>query len=701
MEQEQEQNQIKSITSRAREYFVHKETNSTEKGKQVIYACSLCNKLINGTKPSNLISHMKCVHNDIYKTKIEIKGTSYAVKCLELLQNCVEKVTINKEPFRNILKSAFQKLIAKKVCKLNAAGHALNLSNKNLPDVKSHLKATANKIRDRISSEVKGRMISVMVDIASKHSLSVLGISIQYIKDGSHVIRTIGLIELKERHTADYIADLIHSCLLSYQVEISQIVSLTTDNAANMGATVKRLNEIFEQSEDEDESCETEEFIPDNLNVIHISDECYEEELYEVLHESDDADKELLNDLIDDSDEHTDLLNQLVSDFKRKYTTSLIYVNGVSCAAHTLQLAVKEAINSLNDGGRNFLALCRAIGKFIRLPNTKCIIVGQANLKYKWVRPDVTTRWSSTYLMLADLLECENVVTFFAKSEKQFALLLKKWDVLRELVDVLAVPYNATIALQQPHYTLSDFYGKWILMSIKLIKFTKEEIRHTEIASKLLKTLEKRKGQLLDNPAMICAVILDPRYSSEIDHAEKIRLAKLTLSNLWERYNLKMTVSEEHEHNENDREVEGGDGEDDISLLNSYFAQKGLRQSVLEPKPNRDASKRNIDIGMLLDKFLNDIAGSFLRCDQSVMKFWQAKQNDYPELFELSMVLNGIPPTQATVERLFSIFGFLYNSWRNQLSPELLEDMILIITNEDLFKIINKEDKEAVHSGIN
>lgn len=295
-------------------------------------------------------------------------------------------------------------------------------------------------------------------------------------------------------------------------------------------------------------------------------------------------------------------------------------------------------------------------------------------------------------------MECKNTVTFFAKREKQFALLLKKWDVLQELVVILAIPYNVTIALQQPEYTLSDFYGKWILMSMKLVKFTKSSTHRTDIASKLLKTLEKRKGQLLDNPAMICAVILDPRYSSEIDNADKIRLAKLTLSNLWERYNVNMTDPEQNKPNEYDRVELCNNSDDDVSLLNSYFTQKGLRQSDLEPIRNSDASKGNIDIPMLLDKFLTDITGGFLRCDQSVLKFWQNKQNDYPELYELSMILNGIPPTQATVERLFSIFGFLYNNWRNQLSPVLLEDIILIITNEDLFRIINKEDLEAVDS---
>lgn len=298
-------NKIKpTIVSRVLKYF----TPVTNQKDQ--YMCNFCGKNINGKQPSNLTTHLKRSHKDIYDTKICI-NKNYAAKRLKLLQLCVEKVTINKEPFKNILKSAFQKLIAKKLDKLNAAGHSLNLTDKNLPEVKNHIRETASKIRDCIASEVKGRMISVMVDIASKFSRSVLGISIQYIKDGKHTIRTIVLIELTERHNADYIAELIYECLLSYKIEISQVVSLTTDNAANMLATVKRLNEIFESSdsnqeeeEEEEEPLDKEEFIPDNLNAIEIPDESYEDELYQVLHQADAQDQEVLNDLIDDSDEH-------------------------------------------------------------------------------------------------------------------------------------------------------------------------------------------------------------------------------------------------------------------------------------------------------------------------------------------------------------------------------------------------------------
>lgn len=134
----------------------------------------------------------------------------------------------------------------------------------------------------------------------------------------------------------------------------------------------------------------------------------------------------------------------------------------------------------------------------------------------------------------------------------------------------------------------------------------------------------------------------------------------------------------------------------DMDLLNSYFSQKGLRQSPLESHEslnnNYGMIENDNDIPKLVDKYLEDIAGGFSPCNESIFEIWQKKREQYPELYELSMIIYSIPPTQTTVERLFSIFGFLYNDFRNQLSQDLLEDMILIITNEDLFHSINRED---------
>lgn len=370
-----------SLISRARHFFALESDGSS------MYKCLLCNQIKSGKQLTNLVTHLKSMHKDEYSNNVCNPEKSYAVKRLQLLQNCVEKVTINKEPFQNILKSAFQKLIQRKLNKLNFAGHNLNLSDPNLPSVKNHIKETATKIRERIKCEVKNEMVSVMVDIASKNSRSVLGISIQYILNDTHVIRTIGLVELKESHTADYIADLIYECLQSYQIDLIQVISLTTDNAANMGATIKRLNELCEESaEKQTETFENDD--PDNFDILFISDEVYEQELHNVLHETDETDQILLDTLLNENDEDAELLPSVVDGFKRKHPPSLIYVNRVSCAAHTLQLAVKDALNMLESNGKDFLDLCRAVGKYLRLANTKCAIINNG-LKYKYIRPDV------------------------------------------------------------------------------------------------------------------------------------------------------------------------------------------------------------------------------------------------------------------------------------------------------------------------
>lgn len=403
------QNNIESTqTARALKFF------TVESEAKKLYKCVICEKVRSAAaNKSNLVSHMKSIHTDVYNEKI-CSTKNFAVKRLQLLQCCVEKTTINKEPFRNILKSAFQKLIAKKLNKLHASGYGLNLTSKDLHPVKNHIKDTAKKIRDYILSEVEGRMISVMIDIATKNSRSVLGTSIQYKIDGSTVIRTIGLIELTESHTAEYIAEELIKCLESYKIKLTQIISITTDNAANMAATIKRLNEACEESVEENVNTEKPDVSEDT--ILFISDENFEQELHDVLHETDATDQEVLDSLLDENEEFAELLSSLVTDFSRKYTTTLVHVNGVSCAAHTLQLAVNDGLKSLNLGDKSFISLCRRVGKFIRLNSTKCAIK-KCGIKYKWIRPDVITRWGSTYLMV-----CIKYVSIFRLKNTSFCL---------------------------------------------------------------------------------------------------------------------------------------------------------------------------------------------------------------------------------------------------------------------------------------
>lgn len=161
---------------------------------------------------------------------------------MKLLQICVKKTTIDHEPFASILKESFQELISNKLQKLAEAGITLNLRNKNLTVVKDHLHSTANKIRNKIENEMKCRLVSLMVDGASKHNRSVLGISSQYILNGQLKIRMLALKELTESHTGDYLGSVVRNCFEHYNCDISQAIAITTDNAANMVKMTRDLN---------------------------------------------------------------------------------------------------------------------------------------------------------------------------------------------------------------------------------------------------------------------------------------------------------------------------------------------------------------------------------------------------------------------------------------------------------------------------
>jgi hypothetical protein len=82
-----------------------------------------------------------------------------------------------------------------------------------------------------------------MVDIASKNHKSLLGISIQYVLNDVIVVRSIGMVQLNSSHTARYILQAMNNCLNLYGITHQQVISITTDNAANMILMTKLFDE--------------------------------------------------------------------------------------------------------------------------------------------------------------------------------------------------------------------------------------------------------------------------------------------------------------------------------------------------------------------------------------------------------------------------------------------------------------------------
>ena len=90
----------------------------------------------------------------------------------------------------------------------------------------------ASKIKKEIKKDIREKFISFKIDIATQMDRAVLGTNIQLIKNGQLTLRTIAMNELTHHHTAEYIKNTVAEVLEQYEISVSQIYTVTTDNGA-------------------------------------------------------------------------------------------------------------------------------------------------------------------------------------------------------------------------------------------------------------------------------------------------------------------------------------------------------------------------------------------------------------------------------------------------------------------------------------
>ena len=112
------------------------------------------------------------------KTLVEIELSE-----VEIERAAAEAVTINGLPLSVFEKSGICKLLSPM---LNKLGMTLNREN-----IRERIIRQAFELRQKISSEVKNKLISLKFDIASQKERGFLGINVQYIYEGSLQLRTL------------------------------------------------------------------------------------------------------------------------------------------------------------------------------------------------------------------------------------------------------------------------------------------------------------------------------------------------------------------------------------------------------------------------------------------------------------------------------------------------------------------------------
>lgn len=195
----------------------------------------------------------------------------------------------------------------------------------------------------------------------------------------------------------------------------------------------------------------------------------------------------------------------------------------------------------------------------------------------------------------------------------------------------------------------------------------KEPLR-TGLVNTLLMSLQARKIALLKHPAMLCAIYLDPRVYKELSEGE-IKIAKIHLADLSERiFNLKTDMS---------GSIVSTDS------IEEYFSKPNNHQS------NIDRSDTRADFMHSMDNFRLSLPHeSTKNQNKTIFEFWESKKELYLALYDVACAINGIPPSQVTVER--------YSNKSSSLKQETLEQCLMIKLNAVLALTVHQDEMDEL-----
>lgn len=239
--------------------------------------------------------------------------------------------------------------------------------------------------------ELSGRLLMLKIDSATCRDCSVLGVNAQYASGECIVLRTLAVRELTERHTGAYISSVVREVLAEYKVSLKQVYSITADNGANMQKAVKVLSDMQANGMSDDEE------------------------------EESDADTEVC----DESQEPVVEIDSVVQGH---------VLRSVRCSAHTLQLAVEDALK--DKGVSNVIAKARCVAKRLRTTNVVAVL---KRMGHKRVIVDCPTRWHSTHDMLDQLCKLRTFCNDMSPTVNELHLSESEWQSISNLFGLVMV----------------------------------------------------------------------------------------------------------------------------------------------------------------------------------------------------------------------------------------------------------------------
>ena len=450
------------------------------------------------------------------------------------------------------------------------------------------------------------------------------GINAQLFIDGEIKVFCLECREVHERHTAENIKKWLKDVMTKFKISEDQLLGISTDSARNITKACNDLiAEIDVHNMDEDLSTQIDEKSQNEPDSCDEEEAAYEE-----------------------------------SEFSCVESTTV----RIPCGVHKLQLPVNDFMWK----DKKNLAVLTFFQKLAaKLRNsTVRILIENANLKYAIM--DQKTRWNSTYNMSLRLLELKGFCQQQSRNFKALEVPQSKWELLKEITNVLEPIAQLTSELQHEKLDITQFVAYW-----KIAMFKLEAIR-TESAMKLRKLIQIREAEIFSNKIVLAAIFFDKRFSLTLK-PEELEVAKTFIKQIIiKKRRLQNPENSQEEEEEEEISVQSQTETDPLNILfEAYLDSFGAPSNPTAPQNMR-----------ILDKEFEEFQSlPRERMSVQVKEFWKA-QTQFPMLKSAVFDIISAPMTEVSVERLFSHLNFILNKHRSSLQGEILDDILFTRMNK-------------------
>ncbi len=348
------------------------------------------------------------------------------------------------------------------------------------------------------------------------------------------------------------------------------------------------------------------------------------------------------------------------------------------CAAHRLQTALKHALE--DDEISSMLSAARKlVGHFKHSTKaTTALKVAQKSKKPKKVIQDVSTRWNSSYYMLARLnLLHQPIVSVLSdknvskRDDLRLDLSAAQWALAEDICKALE-PFEVATTVFSAEFNVSVSCVMPIMAGLtKTIKHVDDDLLPITRFKETLQSQLKRRFQLEPLNATSLAIMasaLDPRFKNvAFLQPADVSAVRANLTKLMEIKEKPGTAA----------------------AASPSSSTSTDEHSTTEPSPKRslwdlmgvDAEKVEAAKESPEEELQRFVAAESLQRDGDPLAWWKAKEEYYPRLAEVAKGILCIPVSSTSAERVFSYCGIIASHQRAAIKPENVDALVFLNRN--------------------